>query len=184
MIVRCRTGVAVETMLSPSLTRLLAAAREEDLRRVADARRREAGLVRPHRSLRARWTALRGRPASGARGDPEVQPQLDGTALTIRFAFPDDALALAQLAAVDSQDRAPSGPLLVAEADGELRAALSLRDDSVIADPFHPTTALVELLRARAEQLRSAARAPNSAQVARSARRHSDELQAGWDSSS
>ena len=37
------------------------------------------------------------------------------------------------------------------------RAALSLADGSVVADPFHPSTALVDLLRARARQLTGSA---------------------------
>jgi hypothetical protein len=72
--------------------------------------------------------------------------------VTIRHAFPDDALSLVRLAALDSAE-VPRGPLLVAEVDGELRAALSMRDGAVIADPFHRTAAAVQLLRARAEQL-------------------------------
>jgi hypothetical protein len=72
--------------------------------------------------------------------------------VTIRHAFPDDGLALLRLAALDSAE-VPAKPLLVAEVDGELRAALSLRDGVAIADPFHPTRALVELLSSRAAQL-------------------------------
>ncbi len=76
--------------------------------------------------------------------------------VTIRPAFPDDRLPLFRLAALDSSD-VPSEPLLVAEVNGELLAALSLSDRTVIADPFHLTVALVELLRARATQLERAA---------------------------
>ena len=72
--------------------------------------------------------------------------------VTIRDAFPDDALALVRLAALDSSE-VPPQPLLVAEMDGELRAALSMSDRTVIADPFHRTAAAVQLLRTRAEQL-------------------------------
>jgi hypothetical protein len=177
--------MAAEAMLSPSLSRLLAAAREDDLRRAAEARRRDAGFVRPHRSLRPSWKALRGGAAPGPRRHgPYTPAQLDGKALTIRFAFPDDALALVRLATIDSREEPPSGPLLVAEADGELRAALSLRDDTVIADPFHHTAALVELLRARAEQLRAAARERDPGRVARSPGHHSEEPQAEWGPSS
>jgi hypothetical protein len=78
--------------------------------------------------------------------------------VTIRHAFPDDALALVRLAALDSAE-VPPEPVLVAEMNGELRAALSMRDGAVIADPFHRTTALVQLLRARAEQLAAEAAA-------------------------
>jgi hypothetical protein len=84
--------------------------------------------------------------------------QMRAAELTIRHAFPDDALALMRLAALDSSEL-PSQPMLVAEVEGELRAALSLRDGAVIADPFHHTAALVDLLRARREQL-TASHAP------------------------
>ena len=58
-----------------------------------------------------------------------------------------------RLAKLDSSEIPPS-PLLVAEADGQLRAAVSLRDGTALADPFHPTANIVELLIARAGQLR------------------------------
>ena len=77
--------------------------------------------------------------------------------VTIRHAFPDDALALVRLAILDSAE-VPPQPLLVAEVGGELRAALSLHDGGVVADPFHRTRSLVELLLARASQLSAAAR--------------------------
>jgi hypothetical protein len=41
----------------------------------------------------------------------------------------------------------------MAEVAGELRAALSLSDGAVVSDPFFPSAAVVELLRARARQL-------------------------------
>ncbi len=72
--------------------------------------------------------------------------------VTIRFAFPDDERALARLAALDSAG-VPATPLLLAEVGGELRAAFSLSDGVVIADPFHFTEELIVLLRARATQL-------------------------------
>ena len=75
--------------------------------------------------------------------------------VTIRHVFPDDRLSLLRLAALDSAD-VPPLPMLAAEVDGELLAALSLRDRTMIADPFHHTAALVELLRARAAQLERA----------------------------
>ena len=70
--------------------------------------------------------------------------------ITIRAAYADDELALRRLAAVDSADAVPPAPLLLAELDGELRAALSLADGSVIADPFVRTAEVLELLRVRA----------------------------------
>lgn len=72
--------------------------------------------------------------------------------VTLRFAFPDDAPSVARLAVLDSSDP-PASPVLVAEVGGILHAALSLADGHVVADPFEPTGALIELLRARAGQL-------------------------------
>ncbi len=71
--------------------------------------------------------------------------------VTIRFAHAYDAQALATLAQLDSAEQVIL-PALVAEVDCELRAALSLVDSAVIADPFHPTCELVDLLQIRARQ--------------------------------
>jgi hypothetical protein len=70
--------------------------------------------------------------------------------ITIRPNYADDEVALIRLAALDSSPAVPAGPLLLAEIDGEIRAALSLGDGSVIADPFHATADVVELLRVHA----------------------------------
>ena len=69
--------------------------------------------------------------------------------ITIRPGYADDHQALARLAALDSAV-IPAEPLLVAEMDGEMSAALSLRDGTSIADPFRPTADVVALLRAHA----------------------------------
>src|SRR3954451_10948605 len=79
--------------------------------------------------------------------------------VTIRPAYPDDVSAIARLAALDSQ-RVPAGPLLLAEIDGEPWAAVATQSGRVIADPFRPTAALVELLRRRGMQ-RAAAPEPS-----------------------
>ena len=71
---------------------------------------------------------------------PLSPPHLAG--VTVRAARPDDASDLARLAALDSR-RALGGPLLLAEEDGVLRAALALRTGAVVADPFAPTAHLV-----------------------------------------
>jgi hypothetical protein len=73
--------------------------------------------------------------------------------ITIRPAYGDDHPALVRLAALDSAPGVPAGPILLAEVDEQLRAALSLADRSVIADPFFPTQALVALLRTHAMAL-------------------------------
>jgi hypothetical protein len=99
------------------------------------------------REQELRATAGRRRPL------PEQRPSIaEITPVTLRFAFPDDAGALARLAALDCSEP-PLMPTLLAEVGGQLRAARSLANGSVIADPFHPTVALVELLNARARQL-------------------------------
>jgi hypothetical protein len=75
--------------------------------------------------------------------------------ITIRLATPDDHLGLIRLAALDSTEAVPPGRVLLAEIDGELRAALSLADGSAIADPFHHTLHVLELLRSHAKALAS-----------------------------
>jgi hypothetical protein len=120
-----------EAMLTYSLEKLLVEAHADDLRREADRRRLEA---------QAR-SALR-----------RVE-ETAGPSITIRIARPDDARALLHLAELDSAG-VPPAPVLLAEADGELSAALSLRDGSSIADPFRRTAGLRQLLQTRAGQLR------------------------------
>jgi hypothetical protein len=60
-----------------------------------------------------------------------------------------DTLEVWRLAALDDR-RAPHGPALLAYVGGELRAALALRDGHVVADPFHRTADIVEMLRVEA----------------------------------
>jgi hypothetical protein len=74
------------------------------------------------------------------------------TRVTLRHSSVADRERLHRLADLDSA-RAPSGPSLVAEVDGRLRAALPLDGSPAIADPFHRGLDLVELLRLRAAQL-------------------------------
>jgi hypothetical protein len=69
--------------------------------------------------------------------------------LRMRTATPADAAALEALAQRDSR-RLPDGPLLVAKSGGRLLAALALRSDEAIADPFEPTAHLVAAMRAHA----------------------------------
>jgi len=73
-------------------------------------------------------------------------------AIIIRHAMDADICALHDLAILDS--RPPLvGPAMLAEVDGVVRAALSLRDDNVAADPFFRTAELVELLRLHVRSL-------------------------------
>jgi hypothetical protein len=75
--------------------------------------------------------------------------------ISIRLASPADGADLARLALLAGR-RSPAAPALVAEADGELVAAVGA-DGSVVTDPFRVTLDLVELLQLRAAQLRAAA---------------------------
>jgi hypothetical protein len=66
--------------------------------------------------------------------------------ITIRAADNTDVFALRRLAALDDRP-ALGGSALVAEEQGELRAAIDVDSGRVIADPFAPTADLVDLLR-------------------------------------
>ena len=77
--------------------------------------------------------------------------------LTIRTAQPSDAVALEQLAALDSS-RPLRSPVLVGEVGGELWAAVSIDDHKVISDPFRPSGELAFVLVERARQLRRSER--------------------------
>lgn len=78
--------------------------------------------------------------------------------ITIRRSTPSDQDAVARLAALDS-GHAPEGDAMLAFVGGELRAVLPLDGGRPLADPFHPTAELVELLRFSAARDRSPATA-------------------------
>ena len=73
--------------------------------------------------------------------------------LTIRRLSSTDELAVRRLADLDSA-AIPEAPLLGAEVEGRLLAAVSLRDGSSIADPFSRSGDLRAMLELRASQLR------------------------------
>jgi hypothetical protein len=82
-----------------------------------------------------------------------LQPALDAEReLLIRLAGPDDRPALDDLAARDSRARL-RGDALIAELDGVVVAALSLRDGRLIANPWKPTAAIGDQLRLRASSI-------------------------------
>jgi hypothetical protein len=64
-----------------------------------------------------------------------------------------DAAALTRLAALDDAEPV-HGDVLMAFADGEPVAAMSVDDGRVVADPFHRTADAVALLRFQARQER------------------------------
>src|SRR4051794_384570 len=82
--------------------------------------------------------------------------------VVIRVATPADLDDLRRLAALDSA-RVLLGTVLVAQSDGEIRAAYSVDEGRAVADPFRPTAGLVELLKARSALLRGRRAAPRSA---------------------
>jgi hypothetical protein len=83
-----------------------------------------------------------------------IQPPHEAltTAVVIRRDSADDAHALERLAGRDSKPL-PAEDLLVAEIEGELRAAVALRSGETISDPFHQTSEVVRLLELRRRQL-------------------------------
>ena len=94
-------------MISPHLNMALARAKVYDLRRAADAH----GLTHPR-----------------------AQPRQAGAveSVTLRFGSPADQERLARLAELDSSTP-PAEQVLLAEVDGQLRAALALIGGAVIA---------------------------------------------------
>jgi hypothetical protein len=80
-------------------------------------------------------------------------PHRHAETLTIRMVVPADAAALGRLAQLDSTRTPRAEHMLVAEVGGEMRAALPLDGGPAIADPFHRTAELVEMLDKRARQL-------------------------------
>lgn len=71
------------------------------------------------------------------------------SSLVLRPATTADAADLERLAALDSA-RPLAGEVMLAHADGGVRAALSLETGRSVADPFYPSLELLPLLRAAA----------------------------------
>ncbi len=76
-----------------------------------------------------------------------------GTKITIRQLTTTDSEAVNRLAELESA-AAPPAPLLGAEVEGTLLAAISIASGATVADPFSRTAELVSLLELRAAQLR------------------------------
>ena len=77
-----------------------------------------------------------------------------GPEIRIRVAREADLAAVTRVAGRDS-NQPPAWPILIAEVGAELRAAISLTDGEVVADPFHRTDELVAMLRIRAREAAS-----------------------------
>jgi hypothetical protein len=88
-----------------------------------------------------------------------LEPEADGTptlepeAITIRPLREEDVGAVERLAELDERP-IPPGPLLLAEVEGTVEAAVALEGNEAIANPFAPSAEAVSLLRLRADQLR------------------------------
>ena len=77
--------------------------------------------------------------------------------VTIRQLTPADSVAVHRLAELDSV-AVPAEPLLGAEVEGRLLAAMSIASGTVIADPFSRTAELRDLLELRSTQLHTGSR--------------------------
>jgi hypothetical protein len=126
----------------PLIHAALADARARDLRGAGGTRARRPSRLLAWLRARRRVTVRPGPPL------PEVH---------IRWAFADDGAELARLAA-GSGDLLPA-PVLLAEVDGRLGAALSLDDGRAVAAPARPCADALALLAVRASQLGARARA-------------------------
>lgn len=73
--------------------------------------------------------------------------------IVVRRAVRADSTDLERLSVLDSA-RPLTGAILIAESDGVLRAALSLDDGRLVADPFTATAPHTALLRTHAATLR------------------------------
>ena len=71
--------------------------------------------------------------------------------IRIRVAHEGDLAAVTRIAGRDTS-QPPAWPILIAEVGSEVRAAISLTDGEVVADPFHRTAELVAMLRIRARE--------------------------------
>ena len=78
----------------------------------------------------------------------------DDATVLIRRASADDEPAIARLAALEERPQLPGGERLIGELKGRVVAALDVRSGRAVADPFVPTSGVVELLAMRAAQVK------------------------------
>ncbi len=90
-----------------------------------------------------------------------IQPEDDGTAtlepesITIRPLREEDVPAVELLAELEERP-VPRGPLLLAEVEGTIAAAIGLEGGETVANPFSKSASAISLLHVRAAQLRAA----------------------------
>ena len=90
-----------------------------------------------------------------------LRPDADGTAtlepesITIRPLREHDIEAVHLLAELEDRP-VPPGPLLLAEVEGTIEAAIGVEGGETVANPFSESASAVSLLHVRAAQLRAA----------------------------
>jgi hypothetical protein len=90
-----------------------------------------------------------------------IQPEDEGTAtlepetITIRPVQAGDEPAVELLAQLEERP-VPRGPLLLAEVEGSVEAAIDVETRETVANPFSGSAGAVSLLHVRAAQLRAA----------------------------
>lgn len=137
--------------MHPDIAYHLAVERQRELHAAARAAAL-ASAARPPRNGRLA-AALRRLADRLEPAQPEVSLAASSSGgIVIRRSRAGDHSAVARLARLDSKP-VPAGPLLVAEVDGELEAALPVLGGPAVANPFRPTAHLVSLLALRARQL-------------------------------
>jgi len=94
---------------------------------------------------------LTDRDAGSFQGRDQEKGAEMGGEITIRYSTEADRPEIRRLAELDSRS-VPGGDALLGFVDDELRAAVALDSGDAVADPFHPTAELVQLLRMRAGQ--------------------------------
>ena len=77
--------------------------------------------------------------------------------IVIRRADAHDSAALGRLVQLAERPEPPAQPVLLAESDGRLVAAVSTATGETVSDPFVATADVIALLKLRARQLDSAA---------------------------
>jgi hypothetical protein len=87
-----------------------------------------------------------------ARGERCGKQEIDmSEPITVIHSTEAHVVSVLRLAALDDR-RPPHGPARLAYVGGELRAAVGLLDGRPVADPFHHTAELVEMLRLTARE--------------------------------
>lgn len=91
----------------------------------------------------------------GLRPDEDGTATLEPESITIRPLREDDVAAVRLLAELEDRP-VPPGPLLLAEVEGTIEAAIGVVGRETVANPFSGSAAAVSLLHVRAAQLRAA----------------------------